>query len=176
MMDEVLLVDGYNVIHAWDDLRAWMEEVSLEAARVKLLDVLLDFQGACGCEVIVVFDAHSAPYLHNARVEDMGALQVVYTARDQTADAYIERLVEVLRTKRRGCTLRVVTGDALEQHTVLALGALRMTAVELRAQVRAYKVQMRALAARNRPVKRHMLAAQLPLDVQQALERIRRGH
>lgn len=123
---EYLIVDGYNIIFAWEELNE-LARVNIDSARDRLLDILSNYQGYRGCPVLVVFDAYK-------RREHMGEkgkyhkLEVVYTKTDETADAYIERTVHEISHKYR---VTVATNDGLEQLTVMGQGALRMSARNL---------------------------------------------
>ncbi len=124
---DYLLVDGYNIIHAWEDLSALARE-DLDGARAKLIDLLRNYQSWRGCQVIVVFDAYKVKGGKGA-VEQMGDLYVVYTKEAETADMYIERTTYQLSRDNR---VRVATSDGLEQMIILGHGAQRMSAAELK--------------------------------------------
>lgn len=128
--EQCLIVDGYNVIFAWEDLRA-LAEANIDSARDKLLEILSSFQGYRGEKVTVVFDAYRRRP-NPGKKEQYDNLEVIYTKEGETADARIERLVHDLRKSYR---ITVVTSDALEQQTVLSLGALRMSSRELREEI-----------------------------------------
>lgn len=140
--EEYLIVDGYNIIFAWDELKE-LARVNVDAARDKLRDELCNFQGYRKCHLILVFDAYRVkgnPGRHEffdgrthriskeAPTDGVG-IEIVYTKQDELADAYIERRVHELRDKYR---VTVATSDGLEQQTILSLGALRMSARELK--------------------------------------------
>ena len=124
---DYLLVDGYNIIHAWEDLSALARE-DLDGARAKLIDLLRNYQSWRGCQVIVVFDAYKVKGGKGA-VEQLGDLYVVYTKEAETADMYIERTTYQLSRDNR---VRVATSDGLEQMIILGHGAQRMSAAELK--------------------------------------------
>lgn len=124
--EEYMIVDGYNIIFAWDELKA-LSQVNIDSARDKLKDILSDYQGFKGCRLILVFDAYKVKG-HPAKTEKYNNIEVVYTKQDETADAFIERTVYEIRDKYK---VTVATSDALEQQTVMSLGALRMSAREL---------------------------------------------
>ena len=128
---EYLLVDGYNIIFAWDDLAAlaWRD---LHAARQQLMDVLCNYQGYRQCELILVFDAYKVKG-NPGSVEPYHNITVVYTKEAETADSYIERVTHELRGRRR---VRVATSDGLEQVIILGHGALRVSARAFGAEVR----------------------------------------
>ncbi len=115
---DYLLVDGYNVIHAWESLRALAKD-DMEQARGKLADVLCDYQGYTGCDVILVFDAYRVMG-HPTEVYDYHNIHVVFTKTAETADQYIEKFsVE----KADSYNVTVVTSDGLEQIIIRGAGA-----------------------------------------------------
>jgi small GTP-binding protein len=127
---EYLLVDGYNIIFAWDDLRAVAAE-SMEAARSDLINLMCNYQGVRRCELILVFDAYRIPGGRGS-VERVHNINVVYTREAETADMYIEKVAHGLGERRR---VRVATSDGLEQLIVLGQGARRVSAEAFRAEV-----------------------------------------
>ena len=127
---DYLLVDGYNIIHAWEELSALARE-DLDGARAKLIDLLRNYQSWRGCQVIVVFDAYKIKG-GKGSVEQLGDLYVVYTKEAETADMYIERTTYQLSRDNR---VRVATSDGLEQMIILGHGAVRMSAAELKYEV-----------------------------------------
>ncbi len=137
---EYLLVDGYNIIFAWDSLKALAKD-SLEHARDKLLGILQNYQGYRKCEVILVFDAYKLKG-HGREVEQHGGVSVVYTKEAETADSYIERVSKQLLKENR---VRVATSDGLEQLIILGNGAIRISAREFEAEIRAAEQEIRAL-------------------------------
>ncbi len=143
---EYLLVDGYNIIFAWDDLRAIAQQ-DVSAARGALCDLLADYRGARQCEVILVFDAYKVKG-NPGSVEKINGISVVYTKEAQTADAYIEKATYDLSRNHR---VRVATSDALEQLIILGHGALRISARTFRLELEQTRVEIsRILADRNR--------------------------
>ena len=127
---EYLLVDGYNVIFAWDDLHALANE-NIEAARRALMDALCNFAGYRGSRVILVFDAYKVRGGQGS-VEKYHNIDVVYTKEAQTADMYIERVTYELGKRHR---VRVVTSDGAEQMIILGHGALRVPAASFRVEL-----------------------------------------
>ncbi len=120
---EYLLVDGYNIIFAWDELKKLAND-SLELAREELIRRLCSYQGYSGCEVILVFDAYKVKK-NPGEVERFRNISVVYTKEAETADTYIERVSHELSKKHR---VRVATSDGSEQLIILGSGALRVPA------------------------------------------------
>ena len=127
---EYLLVDGYNIIFAWDKLKKLAEE-SLDLARSELVNILCNYQGYKRCELIVVFDAYKVKG-NRGEVEQVGGISVVYTKEAETADMYIEKATRKLGGKHR---VRVATSDRLEQLIILGSGAQRVSATEFQAEV-----------------------------------------
>ena len=120
---EYLLVDGYNIIFAWDELKQLAQQ-DVSAARSALCDLLANYRGARQCEVIVVFDAYKVKG-NPGSVDKHNGIYVVYTKEAETADAYIEKTTYDLSKNHR---VRVATSDALEQLIILGHGALRISA------------------------------------------------
>ena len=127
---EYVLVDGYNLIFAWDEL-CKLAKQDLAAARDRLIDILRNYQSFRQCPVILVFDAYKVKGNHGS-VERFGDLSVVYTKEAQTADAYIEKLSYELGKKHR---VRVATSDGMEQVIILGHGCLRVPARVFQAEV-----------------------------------------
>ena len=146
---EYLLVDGYNIIFAWEELEEAARH-SLDAARQQLMDILSNYQGFRKCEVILVFDAYKVPRGRET-VERYHNIHVVYTKEAETADAYIEKVTYQLARQYR---VRVATSDGAEQLIILGHGALRLSATAFRAEVEAAAGQIAAILSRNnRPEK-----------------------
>lgn len=128
---EYLLVDGYNIIFAWDELKKLAEE-SLELARNTLINILCNYQGYRKCNLILVFDAYRIKG-NNREIEKIGNITVVYTKEAETADMYIEKTAHELGKDYR---VRVATSDRLEQLIILGNGAYRVSASEFYAEVK----------------------------------------
>lgn len=160
--EELLIVDGYNIIFAWNDLKE-LSRTNIDAARDRLKDILLNYQGYKKCRMLVVFDAYkvrgnpgkqeffdgvSHSVAKNAKTswENPIGIDVVFTRQDETADAYIERKVHEVGDKYR---VTVATSDGLEQLTVLSMGALRMPANQLRQEIERFNREAYAEYQRN---------------------------
>lgn len=122
---EYLLVDGYNVIFSWDELKKLSKD-NVEGARNALINILCNYQGYKKCEVILVFDAYKVKG-STREVEQINNINVVYTKEAETADMYIEKVSHKLAKNHK---VRVVTSDALEQIIILGNGALRVSSRE----------------------------------------------
>ena len=151
---EYLLVDGYNVIFAWEELERLARQ-DVAAARGALEDILSNYQGFRKCVVILVFDAYKVKG-NPGSVERRNGIYVVYTKEAETADAYIEKTTYEIAREHR---VRVVTSDGAEQLIILGHGALRLPAVSFRREVEEAEGEISAILARHnrgersRPVK-----------------------
>ena len=128
--DEYLLVDGYNIIFAWEELRALARE-TIEGARGRLADILSNYQGCRGMHIILVFDAYKVEGGHG-EVLKYHNIHIVYTKEAETADQYIEKTARVIG---KNYHVTVATSDALEQIIILGAGASRMSADDLHEEV-----------------------------------------
>ena len=137
---EYLLVDGYNLIFAWEELSALAKQ-SLDAARTRLADILCNYQGYKKCVVILVFDAYRVPGSPGAIVQYHN-IHIVYTKEAETADMYIERVTHEIGKQRR---VRVVTSDGAEQIIILGHGALRVSSRLFQQEVEEVEREIRAL-------------------------------
>ena len=137
---EYLLVDGYNVIFAWEELKE-LAEVNLDSARGKLLDILCNYQGIRGCELIAVFDAYRLQG-HAEETLDYHNIHVVYTKEAETADRFIERFAHDNAKKYQ---ISVATSDGLEQIIIRGAGCILISARELEEEIR--RTGAEALAA-----------------------------
>ena len=141
---EYLLVDGYNIIFAWEEL-ASLARTDFGAARLVLMDILANFQAFKKIELILVFDAYKVPN-NPGSVERYKGIHVVYTKEAETADAYIERVTYEIGKKHR---VRVATSDGLEQMVILGHGALRISARAFKLEVEQAEGQISELIAEN---------------------------
>ena len=127
---EYLLVDGYNIIFAWEELNRLAKE-NLELARSRLINSLCNYQGFRRCNLRLVFDAYKVKGNHREIEQEMG-ITVVYTKEAETADMFIEKTAHELGRKHR---VRVATSDNVEQIIILGNGAVRVSATEFLAEV-----------------------------------------
>ena len=128
---QYLLVDGYNIIFSWKELNDLSKE-NLEAARTKLMDILCNYQGFKGCELILVFDAYKVKG-NPGEVSKYHNINVVYTKEAETADMYIEKVTHEIGKKHN---VTVATSDGLEQMIVIGSGAYRMSAREFEQEIK----------------------------------------
>ncbi|MEK0317552.1 NYN domain-containing protein [Cohnella sp. 56] len=169
--EDVLIVDGYNMIGAWPELER-LKATRLEDARDRLLDLLADYQGYRGIKVIVVFDAFRVPGA-GAKYEQQ-RVRVVFTREKETADECIERLVGEVTSVRRH--VYVATSDQTEQHVAFGRGALRLSARELLLAIEESEREIGKTIRREPPPKRNPLGGVIGEDIARVLELWRRGN
>lgn len=169
MTREFLLVDGYNIIYAWDKLKKTVEEESLEIARKKLLDVMSNYQGYKKIEVIVVFDAHRVKGTRS--IEKYNNIDVVFTKEVETADHYIEKVAHSIGRDYR---VRVATSDGLEQTIILGKGASRISARELHNEVNMIEKDIRTNFIEKVQIDNNRLEGHLDPKVLEWMEKMRR--
>ena len=141
---EYVLVDGYNVIHAWDQLRP-QKDGDIDGSRTALINILCNYQGFRKCELILVFDAYLVKG-HDREVEQVDGISIVYTKEAETADMYIEKTSHKLAKDHR---VRVVTSDRLEQLIIVGNGAIRVSSEEFYDEVRGIEEQIREIITAN---------------------------
>ena len=139
---EYLLVDGYNIIFAWDDLAAIAKE-DMDLARSRLVNLMCNYRGLHRCEIILVFDAYRIKG-NTGSVETVNNISVVYTKEAETADSYIERTTHELSKNYR---VQVATSDRMEQLIIIGNGAMRISADAFRKEVDRTEAAMRELMA-----------------------------
>jgi len=167
---EYLLVDGYNIIFAWEDLKE-LAAVNIDGAREKLMDILCNYQGFKKCTLILVFDAYKVKG-NPGSVEKYHNIHVVYTKEAETADQYIEKTVHEIGRKYR---VTVATSDQLEQVIILGQGGRRMSARELLEDVIEVSRQIRETAREKRSSEKNYLFDHLDEETAARMERIRLG-
>lgn len=167
---EYLLVDGYNIIFAWEDLKE-LAAVNIDGAREKLMDILCNYQGFKKSTLILVFDAYKVKG-NPGSVETYHNIHVVYTKEAETADQYIEKTVHEIGRKYR---VTVATSDQLEQVIILGQGGQRMSARELLEDVIEVSHQIRETARQKRSSEKNYLFDHLDEETAARMERIRLG-
>jgi len=138
-----MLVDGYNIIFAWQDLKR-LAAKSLDLARSELINRLANYRGFMQCELIIVFDAYRVKG-DIRRTEEHSGISVIYTKEAETADTFIERTAHQLSKEYR---VRVATSDGLEQIIIMGGGALRVSASEFLLEVEAAEKAVKEIIAR----------------------------
>ena len=167
---EYLLVDGYNIIFAWEELNE-LAKASIDAARNKLMDILSNYQGFIGCTLILVFDAYKVKG-NQGEVQKYHNIYVVYTKEAETADQYIEKTTHEIGRKYK---VTVATSDALEQVIVMGQGAYRISARDFYEEVERTEKQIREINERERGEKRNYLLDYAKEEDAREMEKVRLG-
>ena len=167
---EYLLVDGYNIIFAWEDLNE-LAKVNIEAARSKLMDILCNYQGYKKCTLILVFDAYKVEG-NQGSIQKYHNIHVVYTKEAETADQYIEKTVHEIGRKYH---VTVATSDAMEQVIILGQGASRMPAKNLLEEIGYMKEEIREFYIEKQKKSGTYLFDNLPEEWTEFMEDVRLG-
>ncbi|MFT9485887.1 MAG: NYN domain-containing protein [Tepidibacillus sp.] len=169
-MEEILIIDGYNIIGAWANLRELKDQGRLEEARDELLNWLTEYQAYTGRKIIVVFDAHQVP--GEGKKYQYKRITIYYTKENETADELIEKLVKKLNHRRR--QIYVATSDYTEQRVIFGQGALRISARELRIEKESMMDSVkRNVEKQNKELKRNIFSS-LDDEMMKILENWRR--
>ena len=179
-MPEYFLVDGYNVIFAWEELSD-LAKVSIAGAREKLQDIMCNYQGFRKCNLILVFDAYRVegheeeivPY-HNIHgsIEQYHNIHVVYTKEAETADSYIERTAHQIGRKYQ---VTVATSDGLEQIIIRGQGCAMMSARELKEEINRINQEIRRDYVEQFPGSKNYLFDYVPEELAKHLQEVRMG-
>ena len=167
---EYLLVDGYNIIYAWEELRG-LARLTIDGARYRLMDLLCNYQAFRQCELIVVFDAYKVTG-NMGHVSDYHNIHVVYTKEAETADQYIEKFAHEMGQKSR---VTVATSDGLEQLIIRGQGCLLMSANDLREDVERTDRQIRQERDKLQKTGRYSLFDGVDEELARYLEKVRLG-
>ena len=167
---EYLLVDGYNVIFAWEDLKE-LAKVNIGGARHKLMDVLCNYQGYRGCQVILVYDAYQVEGEH-LEIMKYHNIHVVYTKEAETADQYIEKVVHEIGRKYH---VTVVTSDGVEQVVTLGQGGTLISAREFREDVKIMEQELREEYLERHDSSRNYLFDHMDEEMTGKMEDVRLG-
>lgn len=168
--EEYLLVDGYNIIFAWEGLRD-LANASIEAARNKLMDILSNYQGYKKNTLILVYDAYKVEG-NTGEVMKYHNIYVVYTKEAETADQYIEKTVHEIGRKHR---VTVATSDALEQIIILGQGASRLSAAGLKEEIQAANIEIKSNYLNQGQNGKNYLFDHLSDELQGLMEDVRMG-
>lgn len=171
LLQEFLLVDGYNVIHAWEDLKELAKE-NLEAAVGKLMDILCNYQGFKKCTVILVLDAYKKEG-NPITILKYHNIHVVYTKEAETADQYIEKVVHEIGRKYQ---VSVVTSDKVEQIIIRGQGARLISSREFREEVEIVNGQIKEeYESRKKAGNKNYLFDHMDEELAEEMEKIRLG-
>ncbi len=169
-MDEYLLVDGYNIIFAWDDLKE-LAETNIDGARTRLMDILSNYQGYKKCRLILVFDAYKVEG-NPGEVVKYHNIHVVYTKEAETADQYIEKTVHEIGRKYH---VTVATSDHLEQVIILGQGGHRLSAQNLREEIELAGQEIREVCGKLPAGGKNLLFHHLDDGLAEYMEDVRLG-
>lgn len=167
---EYLLVDGYNIIFAWEDLNE-LSKINIESARNKLMDRLSNYQGYKKMTLILVFDAYKVKG-NPGSVMKYHNIYVVYTKEAETADQYIEKTVHEIGRKYQ---VTVATSDALEQVIILGQGGNRLSAANLLEEVEAVEAEISKKVQKKTPKEKNYLFDHLDEEMADLMEEVRSG-
>ena len=167
-----LIVDGYNIINAWDNLKE-ISKADLDGAREKLVHYIIEYAQYTGKKAIIVFDAYNVKN-SKEKIEERKYITIVYTKEHQTADSYIEKYISSLS---KYDDIEVATSDYAEQQIILGKGASRISARELKLYVDSAMVKIKEeQEKRQQKIQRNFLEERLDKDILSKLENIRRMH
>ena len=169
--EEYLLVDGYNIIFAWEDLKE-LAAVNIHAAQTRLMDVLSNYQGIKNCNLILVFDAYKVEG-HQEETLKYHNIYVVYTKEAETADQYIEKTVHKIGRQHK---VTVATSDGLEQIIILGQGAQRMSAKGLQKEIQDSEELLRQEWHQHRQSSRSYLFDNVSQELADYVKQVRLGN
>ena len=169
-LKEYLLVDGYNIIFAWEDLNE-LSKINIESARNKLMDRLSNYQGYKKMTLILVFDAYKVKG-NPGSIMKYHNIYVVYTKEAETADQYIEKTVHEIGRKYQ---VTVATSDALEQVIILGQGGNRLSAANLLEEVEAVEAEISKKVKKEAPKEKNYLFDHLDEEMADLMEEVRLG-
>lgn len=157
---EFMLVDGYNIIFAWDELKE-LAKTNIDSARDRLKDILCNYQGYKKCTLILVFDAYRVEG-HREEITDYHNIHVVFTKEAETADMFIEKTVHAIGKKYQ---VTVATSDGLEQVIIMGQGAKRLSALGLKEEIELVTQQMRETYQEQQKSGRNFLEEYIPEEM-----------
>ncbi|WP_026894935.1 NYN domain-containing protein [Clostridiisalibacter paucivorans] len=169
---EYLFVDGYNIINAWKELKD-ISTISLEVARNRLIEIMAEYQAYTNIRVIIVFDAHLVKGSIEKK-EKIYEIEVVYTKENETADGYIEKVLDSIGRHKK---VRVATSDWAEQQIVLGRGGTRVSARELKIEIENIKayIERKSKTKKKEEEIKNKLMNRLDKDIIKKLEKIRKN-
>ena len=168
--EEYLLVAGYNIIFAWEELRE-LSKITIDGARQKLMDILCNYQGYRKCTLILVFDAYKVTG-NTGEAIDYHNIHVVYTKEAETADQYIEKLAHRIGRRNR---VIVATSDGLEQLIIYGQGCLLMSAKDLKEDIERVRLLIKEEQERLDPAGKNYLFESVDEELAHYLEKVRLG-
>lgn len=168
--EEYLLIDGYNIIFAWDELKE-LAEKNIDSARSRLIDIMCNYQGFKKCHVILVFDAYKVVGFPG-EMQKYHNIHIVYTKEAETADQYIEKLAHKIGNKYH---VTVATSDCLIQLIIMGQGCSRMSAAELKEEVEEVNRQIRMEYLEKQKKNKQYLFDGVEEEMKERIEEVRLG-
>ena len=168
--EEYLLIDGYNIIFAWDELKE-LAEKNIDSARSRLIDIMCNYQGFKKCHVILVFDAYKVVGFPG-EMQKYHNIHIVYTKEAETADQYIEKLAHKIGTQYH---VTVATSDCLIQLIIMGQGCSRMSAAELKEEVEEVNRQIRMEYLEKQKKNKQYLFDGVEEEMKERIEEVRLG-
>jgi len=166
---QILIVDGYNIIGAWSELRSLKNDKLLDA-RDRLIELMAEYKAFTGIRVIIVFDAHLVPGIESKTKQNK--VEIIYTRENETADERIEKLTKELSQRR--VQIYVATSDLTEQRVIFGQGALRKSARELEIEMLSISSSI-TKKVKNIQETKPTSTIELPDEVAEIFEKWRRG-
>ena len=167
VLEEYLLVDGYNIIYAWEELNT-LAQTNMDSARGKLQDILCNYQAIKKCNLIVVYDAYRVQG-HMTEIMDYHNIHIVFTKEAETADQYIERFSH---ENKRKYNITVATSDGVEQVIIRGQGCRLLSARELEEDVKRVNESIREIYLETMPTKQNRLFDAISLETADHIKKI----
>lgn len=168
MSTKYLLIDGYNIIFAWPELKD-LAKTNMDSARSKLQDILCNYQGYKKCNVILVFDGHKVKG-NPGTVIKYHNIHVIFTKEAETADQYIEKISHQIG---RQYQVQVATSDKLEQIIIMGKGCTRLSARDLKKEIEETNIEIKKEHLERIPSKKNRLFDNVDPELMEYLEKIR---
>ncbi|WP_024615883.1 NYN domain-containing protein [Clostridium sp. Ade.TY] len=169
---KIIFIDGYNVLNSWPNLKD-LKNISFDGARDKLINILHNYGSYNDCKIVLVFDGHKVAGNIENKEKINKNLSIVFTKDGETADAYIEKEVNLIGRKYEVC---VVTSDWLEQQTIFQRGATRTSSIEFYNEVIDVEDKIRVKTERNMISQKNNLSDNIDEEIFHKLEKMRRSH
>lgn len=169
---KILIVDGYNIINAWENLKEKGEKHGLDSAREELNSTMSEFASFAGYKVIVVYDAYKVKSFDDRKYKGKN-MHIIYTKEKETADTYIEKLISTLGDKRY-LDVTVATDDIAEQQIVIGKGGSRISTVQLKIEVENSQKKLQNSIKKTSQTNINSMMDMLQEDVREKLEKMRK--
>lgn len=168
---KILIVDGYNIINAWDKLKEVLQKEGLEESRKKLNQIMSEYANFTGQFVIVVYDAYRVKS-NEDRIYSRKNMKIIYTKEKQTADSYIEKFITEFGNKRY-LEITVATDDSAERQIVIGKGGNRITSVQLKVDIQNSRKKLQKSINTTKPTKINSIKNIIEQETLQKLKQIK---